>query len=190
MSGAIVGQVNSYTLDTNCIIALEKNYPEALALRRLLEKHDQGTAKVRIVGIAASERQKSGIALENFEQFRSRVSAVGLDRVEILRPPCYAGIAFADWSIAIEGDLLDLEEKIHRVLFANLPFEASLAIRSDDPDSWGRWLNAKCDVLTAWCHIYYGGDILVTSDNNFHKSKKGPLLALGAKEIVLPSEVA
>lgn len=144
---------------------------------------------MRIVAIAASERQKSGVPIESFERFRTRVAAAGLDRVEILKPPCYAGVAFADWSIAIEGALLDLEKSIHQVLFANLPFEASIAVRPEEPDSWGRWLNAKCDVLTTWSHIYYGGDVLVTSDGNFHKSKRGPLLALGVKEIMKPTDV-
>lgn len=55
---------------------------------------------------------------------------------------------------------------------------------------WERWRNAKCDVLTVWCHIHYGCDVFVTADGNFHKKgKAGELAQLGCKVIVNPSEL-
>lgn len=61
----------------------------------------------------------------------------------------------------------------------------------DDGQLSHKWLNAKCDVLALWSHIYYGGDIFVTSDENFHKEKKLPhLLHLGAGAILRPYDAA
>jgi hypothetical protein len=47
----------------------------------------------------------------------------------------------------------------------------------------------QSDVLSMWCHIYCNGDIFVTGDNHFHKSKKPQLIKLGAKQILKPNEV-
>jgi hypothetical protein len=49
------------------------------------------------------------------------------------------------------------------------------------------WRNKKCDVLSMWCHIYYGGDIFVTSDKNFFK-KLPPLLEIGVGDILRPCD--
>ena len=40
-----------------------------------------------------------------------------------------------------------------------------------------------------WCHIQYPGDIFVSRDSNFFKGTKiGELQALGAHEILAPSD--
>jgi len=54
---------------------------------------------------------------------------------------------------------------------------------------WKKWLNAKCDVLALWSHIWYKGDIFVTRDEIFfNTTKKSPLEKLGAKKIMYPYE--
>ena len=58
----------------------------------------------------------------------------------------------------------------------------------DNPKAWRNWVNAKCDVLAMWSHIWYKGDIFVTTDNHFFKSKKSALLKLGAGDILKPKE--
>ena len=50
------------------------------------------------------------------------------------------------------------------------------------------WRNAVCDVKSMWSHIWYKGDIFVTSDGNFLRSKKDPLIGLGAKAILRAEE--
>ncbi|HEY6973682.1 MAG TPA: hypothetical protein VI359_05205 [Nitrospiraceae bacterium] len=83
-----------------------------------------------------------------------------------------------------------LEQDIHNVLFPNIEFmwvdyakARDLAVDSLDKN----WRNAKCDVLTLWCHIKHCGDVFVTSDSNFHATtKRDNLKALGAGIVAYP----
>jgi hypothetical protein len=180
-----------YTLDTNCIIAMEESRPEASALRTLVEKDHQGTVIVQIPAITAAERQRSGTPLEHFDHFRARIAALGLGKAVFLRPPMYVGLCFADYCIVHGDEFLSQERAIHEVLFSSVPFEIDTSEHPVGSKQWLRWLNAKCDVLMMWCHLHYGGDVFVTSDKNFHAgSKRFRLLSMGAGSIVRPNEIA
>jgi hypothetical protein len=86
-----------------------------------------------------------------------------------------------------------LEQQIHQVLFPKIPFKYESYCKEYAGHVQGmaidrRWRRAKCDVQAMWCHIHYQNDIFVTEDRNFLKRTKKPqLIALGAKEILLPS---
>src|SRR5262249_2848608 len=67
-----------FTLDTNCWIAVEENRPEAADIRALANAHAAGVADVAIVAISASEKQKGGRYLRNFEEFQSRLNSLQL----------------------------------------------------------------------------------------------------------------
>jgi hypothetical protein len=173
-----------YLLDTNCIIALEEERDYAFSLRTLIaESH------VCIAAIAASEKQQSGFDLPNFNHFRDRIKRLGLSAAELLLPPAYCGICYADWCLAHCEKFDQLERSIHAVLFPSMPYDVKVCIASGS-NGWDRWRNAKCDVLTVWCHINYSCDVLVTDDRNFHKADKAEKLAeLGCRSIVKPSEL-
>ncbi len=47
----------TFTLDTNCIIAVEDERPEAEHIRKLAEAHSQGVADVSLVAMSASENE-------------------------------------------------------------------------------------------------------------------------------------
>jgi hypothetical protein len=179
-----------YTLDTNCIIAMEESRLEASALMTLVERLRLGTVIVQITAIAAAERQRSGISLERFDDFRARIAALGLGEAVFLRPPMYAGLCFADYRIVHEDEFLSQERAIHEVIFSSTPFEIDGSEHPVGSKQWLRWLNAKCDVLTMWCHLHYRGGVLVSSDENFHAgSKHLRLLSMGAGSIVRPNEI-
>ena len=180
-----------YTLDTNCIIAMEESRPEASALMTLVERHRLGTVIVQIAAIAAAERQRLGISFERFDDFRARIAALGLGEVVFLRPPMYAGLCFADYCIVHGDEFLSQERAIHDVLFSSTFFEIDSSEHPLGSKQWLRWLNAKCDVLTMWCHLHYGGGVFVSSDENFHAGgKRLRLLSMGAGSIVRPNEIA
>jgi len=86
------------------------------------------------------------------------------------------------------------ELSIHNILFPDIEFKykdycLEKQINPLETKFDWKWLNAKCDVQVLWSHIHYGGGILVTSDNNFHKESKKPLLiSLGAADILKPKE--
>jgi hypothetical protein len=168
----------TFTLDTNCIIALEKNeQPVARAVRALADAHERGDAKVAIVAISASERQPSGQQLGNFDEFRQRLATLGLGVLEILKPIKYWDLTFWDWDIWPDQAMLALGRRIHEVLFPGDDIDSA---EPSDP----KWRNHKCDVLALWSHIHHARDVFVTNDGTFHASTKKPvLISLGARRI-------
>lgn len=182
------------TLDHNCLIALEKNENQASYIKELIAMHDNKEVAVRLVGIGASERLKGGIYALNFNEFKTRIAAIGLAHLDILQPINYWDITFWDWGIYADDQMVQLERKIHEVLFPNIEFDyvifcqrQGLSPNSKEIDR--KWRNAKCDVLTVWSHIYYGGEIFVTADIPafLRETKKSRLIALGAGDILTPA---
>jgi hypothetical protein len=110
--------VPTFTLDTNCIIAIEERRPEGEAIRELVTAHSSGTANVAVVAISASERQKTK-AIENFTQFQERLAALGLGHLTILPAMLYWDISFFDYSVFADKHMEELEKHIHKVLFPN-----------------------------------------------------------------------
>lgn len=183
------------TLDTNCIVALdEQREPAAGALLNLLTAHAAGTVQPRLVACSASERQRPGHYLENFDEFQQRLVNLQLDHLEILRPPATLDVAYLNQMVLIGDDDLLLLERIHEVLFLTHPFDFGAALNAappgSDPEAIGRkWRNRRLDVEALWCHIHYEGDAFVTTDDNFFKETKAPqLAALGAPMILTPSQ--
>ena len=99
-------------------------------------------------------------------------------------------MCYLDFCILANDEMLDLERRVHAVLHPAIESEyaaycAARGLRPDATPLERKWRNAKCDVLIAWSHIYYGGHVLVTADENFHKrNKKAGLIALGAGSVV------
>jgi len=181
-------QVKNLTLDTNCLYELENPAPSP-ALARILDCFHCNEVRLRVPAMAASERQRGGGQLANFGLFRDRVSRLGLQEAELLRPIAYSNLCYADWCVASGPALEELERAIHGILFPTIAFDAALHCPPSDSEGRSKWRNAKCDVQSMWCHIHYGGDIYVTRDANFLKCSKKPRLeALGARVIATPED--
>ncbi|MFC1551014.1 hypothetical protein ACFL6P_00475 [Candidatus Latescibacterota bacterium] len=183
------------TIDTNCIIDLEEERESEKYVRSLIKMHGERKISLRVVSIGASERKIEGSYVANFREFKDKLEKVGLDKVEILRPIGYYGISFWGQGLWANEKMIELEEKIHKILFPGYEFkckeyfESLDAEYSHDSPLYHKWRNAKCDVLSLWAHIHFHGDVFVTSDKNFHKqSKKSDLINLGAGAILTPEE--
>jgi hypothetical protein len=183
------------TLDMNCIIDLENGQGAATHVKSLIKTHEEKKIKLRVVAISASEKKRDGTYASNFSEFKNRIAAIGLGATEVLKPLGYFDITYYDWCVAVDGEngpMVNLERKVHETLFPEIQFsyqefckKSRIDINAQPIDH--RWRNAKCDVLSLWCHIYYGSGIFVTEDNNFRRPmKKRPLMALGAGEILRP----
>jgi hypothetical protein len=187
--------MTTFTFDSNCIIALERNEPVSQAVRALINAHDQGSADVAVVAISASENPRGQLEPQSFGEFQRRLSGVGLGQLEILRPIGYFDITFWDWCLWSGEEEQALERQIHEILFPTVHFlwPAFCEATGIDPNESTRntrWRNCKCDVLALWSHIHVGRDVFVTNDDNFHAVTKKPgLIALGAGRIEKP-EVA
>lgn len=183
------------TLDTNCIIDLERNRPAAAHIRKLIHLHSEGKINLRVVAISASERKPDDTFVSHFDEFKERLAATGLADVEILRTIHYWGISFWGHMLWSGRALSELERKIQEILFPTIELEFSdycnnRGLDPEDVKAWRRWVNKKCDVLAMWSHIWHEGDVFVTSDlKDFHKeNKKSRLITLGAKRILTPYE--
>ncbi|MGW2059005.1 hypothetical protein ACWCOZ_34735 [Streptomyces sp. NPDC001840] len=178
----------SFTLDTNCLIALEEQEHTAPGVRALLSRHAAGSAIVRIAATTAAENQLDGEPMADFTVFQSRLQAVGMGDLPILKPVLIFDFVYWDWAVwATESTERELR-RIHEVLFPALPFnlkvDASMSAE-DRKKAERRWRNYRLDGLGLHTHIQAGGDVYVTSDQNFMKeTKKAPLAELGAPIIL------
>jgi hypothetical protein len=57
--------MRSFTLGTNCLIAIDEDRPEAVAVRALADAHAAGKADVAAVAISASEKQSGGGSIDS-----------------------------------------------------------------------------------------------------------------------------
>ena len=79
----------TFSLDTNCLIDIDEARPDSTAIRALADAHARSEANVAVFAITASEKQKSGERLTNFNQFRTRLDSLQLGHLEILKPMLY-----------------------------------------------------------------------------------------------------
>jgi hypothetical protein len=185
-------QVPRFTLDTNCVIAVEENRSEAAAVRTLYEAHLRGLIELSVVAISASEKQLDGKTLQNFQEFIDRLTRIGLERCNIAKPMLYFDVCFFDWAYWGSDEMEKLEAEIHSILFPNIEFlwrDYHLARNLPEDTIDHKWRNAKCDTLALWSHIWHGGDVFATSDGNFHAAtKRAPLKKLGVGAIEYPDQ--
>jgi hypothetical protein len=180
----------SFTLDTNCIIDIDENRPAARHVRALADAHAAGRASVAVGAIAASERQRGGRLITNFQEFQQRLAGLQLGHLEILAPMLYFDVSFWDRALWATTEMEAFERRIHDTLFPNVEFlwrDYALAHGLDvnaTPAAW-RWRNVKCDVQAIWTHVYYHRDVFVTSDDNYH-NHSAELIALGVGLVVAP----
>jgi hypothetical protein len=176
------------TLDTNAIIDLEEHREAEPALRELIGLYRDGTIRLCVSAIAASERDYNPEGRPDFARFIAKLATADLSDVELLSPIAVWNVTF--WDNCVFGDGDTLQAPIRAILFPDLntdeiPGETAEARAKRDRQ--GR--NALCDILSMWCHIRYGGHIFVTRDGNFHKATKKPrLVELGAGQVLTAQE--
>ena len=186
----------TFTLDTNCIIAVDEERSEASSVRILAAAHRNGHASVGVVAISASERQKDDVDLESFTTFKERLSRLGLGEMHLLEPMMYWGVTFWDFGLWSDDEMEALKRQIHEILFPNVEFLwadycAAHGVDAESERPNKKWLNAKCDVQAIWSHAFRKRDIFVTSDRNFYVEKKNTrLLSLIGGRIELPAAAA
>jgi hypothetical protein len=88
--------VLSFTLDTNCLVAVEEGRSEAEAVRELAAQQRAGRARVRLVVTTAAENQRDGTVLDDFSRFQRRISGLGLGESEILAPVAVCDLTYVD----------------------------------------------------------------------------------------------
>src|SRR5258706_15597521 len=174
------------TLDHNCIIDLLNGTPKGSLIRAEMATD---THSFFVVEIGASEMRKRGAREGNYDVFESLLAEAGVAHLPRLSPMGGWGVTFwGHWLWATE-QMANLAKQIEDILFEAGQHPSGAPSDLDSPDG-RKWVNRICDVLTMWCHIHYGNQVLLTSDKNFTKRSKLPrLLALGAGRICGPGQL-
>lgn len=73
------------TIETNALIDLETESPDAPALRSIADRHGANGIMVAIAGVSASEAKRGGGHEDIFSAFQARLAAARLDHLEILK---------------------------------------------------------------------------------------------------------
>lgn len=183
----------SVTIDTNLVIDLEEKRQGWENVQKLIELHSEGKIELNVPAIMASEKFVDSKPVDNFNNFKTFVEQLGFTNVEFLPPILYFGITFLDYHLLASKDMIKLEKEIHNIMFPNIEFEYSEYCKNSGIDINKKpldkdWLNAKCDVLSIWSHIYHKKGVFITKDTDFHKNKD-KLIGLGVKKILYPGEI-
>jgi hypothetical protein len=174
------------TLDMNCIIGLESEEVATTCLREIVAFHNIKKINIKIPGISAAEKLSNGGKLKSFLDFKKRIDKLSIRKFTILRPFAIWDMTYFDYCIFPDDEMIEFDKKIQKIIFPQIP----ICLPSDyQENKIIKWKNARCDVVSMWCHIYYSGDIFVTSDRHFLKEKvKNDLQKIGSKNILSPTE--
>ncbi|MBZ9604261.1 hypothetical protein [Phyllobacterium chamaecytisi] len=168
--------MTSFTLDMNCLIAIENDEPEKADVLALIEQANAGNIDLAMVASGASERQPGGGYLHTISDFEARMTALGFQSIELLKPIGKLDISFWGHAIYPSDEMLARETSIFEALFpqhsASWPqYAAANGADANDLSSVAgrRWKNMLCDAQAFWAHLYYVRDHFVTSDDNFRR---------------------
>src|SRR3984893_19460322 len=106
----------TFTLDTNCIIAVAENQPAAWAVRTLADAH-AGRADAAVVEMSAREKQQGGHYIRNFAEFRDRLDSLGLGHLNVILPMGDWDISFWDQCLWADEAMVKRAYEIQSILF-------------------------------------------------------------------------
>ncbi|MFC1437393.1 hypothetical protein ABUW04_03915 [Streptacidiphilus sp. N1-10] len=184
----------SFTLDTNCIIAVEEPRPATEAVLELVARQRTGTAVVRLVATTAAENQRDGTVLDNFARFQERLRGLNLEDLEILAPVAVCDLTYLDWCVFAHDEAEAEARQLHDVLFPTMPYDHPEAVpeglaEDERLRAERKWRNRQLDVLVLHTHIMARADVFVTTDKGFYKTgRRERLAALGAPVVLTPSD--
>lgn len=176
--------MRKFVLDTNCIIDLEESRANAEYLRNMIRSMENGSIRLAVVAVSASENQRSGCASNNYSVFEDKLERSGLSEAEQLLPIAKWGVFY--WNHAIWGnsEMHKMANEIFEILFPE-----NNDIPTDDISQNSAWRNKYCDAIIAWATANYNWDYLVSSDNNFH-IHKDELNNYGIQDILYPRDAS
>lgn len=186
------------TLDTNAVIALENNEPDAIFLRPLLTLHQEERITLYL-GLSTYLEPLPMWATDPPEIFHEkRIAAAGLNipQVHLYEHPHILAFSCRTCGALFYDERMSSSYAacIHRVMcgeqLIDFSFHAYRRRREQDPEEAVRkkWHNTKNDTLGLYEHVTWGGDIFVTSDRQHFLNKRSQLAVIVPGKILTPQE--
>jgi hypothetical protein len=189
--------VKTFTLDWNCVIAVEKDEPFGSAVLALSRGHREGVAHAALLATSASENLKGGSFPDSFVQFERRLESADLAHLPVLNTPAVWGLTFWGRSYHVDPErYLYLRYGFWSILFPNLENNIGHApdpeAAEDVPRSseLKKWRNAWCDVHNLITHVDHHRDVFVTANTKDFQRHADALREMGVPAIMTPGEAA
>lgn len=161
----------TFTMDTNCIIAVEKREPAASSVWELVTAHREGRADVAFVAISASENRQDRSRPRSFAEFQEHLTLLTLGDIPLLRPMAYWDLTFWDWSNLTGPEQMAREREIHVAMFPQVEFgwpefavKEGVDVQAQTGKPYWKWVNRFCDRQVFWAHDFYKRDVMVTEN--------------------------
>ncbi len=186
--------MRSFTLDWNCVIALENVEPQGESVSLLVDAHRARRADVALLATSASESLRNKTFPGSYKDFEERVQRAGLSDLPVLLTPAVVSLTFIERSYIVDqSDYSGLRDRIWSLLFPTISQEAPLTWEHDPEEelyssSLSRWRNAWCDVHSLITHMDHGRDVFVTSNTKHFQKHQEQLRNLGVDRIATPRE--
>jgi hypothetical protein len=171
--------MRSFTLENNCLINIDEKRSAHGDIRTLIEAARRGEADIAILASSAYERQPGGAHLKRFADFESRMSALGLGHISLLRPIGRHGFSFHGFSIMSDEAAIERERLIFRTLFPTTParwsdYAVSYGLDKKDLSSAAAWHWRNClgAAQAFWAHENGGRHVFVTTNEGFARLPK------------------
>lgn len=187
----------SFSLDWNCVIAVENEEPAAAGVFALADAHRRDCANVALLATSASESLRDKTFPASYELFEDRVKRAGLDDFPVLPTPAVWDLVFWDRSYWVDVDKYRRQKAaIWAVLFPSVEEEPWHRM---GPNAFNKivhtpamktWRNAWCDVHNLVTHIDHQRDVFVTTNTRDYQRYAERLGALGVATVRTPREAA
>lgn len=173
------------TLDHNCLIDVANNSEVGQCVLEIVRSE---FTECFVVNVGASEMIDRGVVPNDYGTFSDFLESIGLAHLKRLNPVGVFNVTFYGHCIFGSEESRTLTIGIEKILFPS-----PLVVKPENTN-YGiimerKSRNRMCDVHSLWCHINNQNDLFMTSDKNFRKKTKLPLLLdLGVNSIISPCD--
>lgn len=184
-----VGTVTTLTFDWNCVLAVEKNEPDASAVTQLVDWHREGRIEVALLQVSASENLKGSREFPgSYDCFEERLRKLGWDDLPRLPTPGVIGLTFWDCCYFVDESVYtERSDTLWSIIAPNLEtfLDVWIATHGEPSDeefsgpAFAKFRNAWCDVHSAYCHINERRDLFVTTNTRDFQRNSDALTPLG-----------
>ena len=183
--------MRSYTLDWNCVIAVESSESHGSCVLELVEKHRAGDIDVAITTVSAAENLAgSRVFPASAKEFNRRIANLGWGDLPLELGPAVISLSYIGMSKIVSSSFTDEINKIWSILAPNVQRALPKGLSQEElwSKKYSKWRNAWCDVHTLWTHISSGRDVFISLNTNDFQRNAIELRKVGLNQVQTPCE--